>query len=94
MRMYFMLKLLGGLRLCFCFGFGIGLGGVAHDFDVVREFLARSAASVGDELFEQCFHLGDLLRHQSGEVLGFAKVMLEVVELDGLRWIATFAPAA
>jgi hypothetical protein len=55
---------------------------------------AGGAAAVGDDFFELRLHLRDAFGLGGGEILGFAEVVVEVVELDGLALIAAFAPAA
>ena len=67
--MWFMMSLLDDLGFLRC------SGGIAFHFDIV--FLRRTgrAAALGDDLFQQCFHLIHLLRHRGGEVLGFPDVI-------------------
>src|SRR5437763_1336982 len=72
-RLCFMVSLLGDLRLLLrC---SSGLGRVAFHFNIILLGRAWRAAAGGDELLQQCFHLGDFLRHCSGEVLGFTEVV-------------------
>ena len=65
---------------------------MTFDRDIVRLPGARCAAAIGDEFFEQCFHLGDFFRHRCGEVRRFRDIVGEVVKLDGLRLVAALAP--
>ena len=78
------------MELLFC----NGPGRIAFHFDIISLQCTRRAAAVGDELFQKCLHLGDFLRHRSGQVLRFTEIIGEVVELHGLRLITTFAPAS
>ena len=72
----------------------LGFRQIALDLDVVLLYRSWCTAALDDELFEKSLHLCNPFRLLGGQIRGFTDVIGQIVELDGLRLVATLAPAS